>query len=143
MVSTSHLEDGDEEIIQSDTDPWIKLLNTLWDIRFEQLTPPTEDKVTQINLGDEANPKPMFISESLSSSEKEDLISLMREYIDVFAWNYEDMLRLEPQVVMHHLNINSDVKPVKQQQRRFCPEIMEAIQSEVKKLIDSGFIREE
>jgi len=50
---------------------------------------------------------------------------------------------LDPQVAMHRLNINSDVKPVKQQQRRFCPEIMEAIQSEVKKLIDSGFIREE
>ena len=40
-------------------------------------------------------------------------------------------------------SINSDVKPVKQQQRWFCLEIMEAIQSEVKKLIDSGFIREE
>jgi len=46
---------------------------------------PIEDKVTQINLGDEANPKPIFISESLSLSEKEDLISLMREYIDIFA----------------------------------------------------------
>ena len=44
---------------------------------------------------------------------------------------------------MHHLNINPDAKPVKQQQRRFRPEIMEAIQLEVKKLIDSGFIREE
>ena len=33
--------------------------------------------------------------------------------------------------------------PIKQQQRWFCPEIMEAIQSKVKKLIDSGFIREE
>ena len=44
---------------------------------------------------------------------------------------------------MHHLNINSDAKPVKQQQRRFRPEIMEAIESEVKKLIDSDFIREE
>ena len=50
---------------------------------------------------------------------------------------------LDPQVAMHRLNINSDVKPVKQQQRRFRPEVMEAIQSEVKKLIDSGFIREE
>jgi len=44
---------------------------------------------------------------------------------------------------MHHLNINPDMKLVKQQQRRFRPEIIEAIQSEVKKLIDSGFIREE
>ena len=44
---------------------------------------------------------------------------------------------LDPQVAMHRLNINSDVKPIKQQQRRFRPEIMEAIQSEVRKLIDS------
>jgi len=44
---------------------------------------------------------------------------------------------------MHRLNINPDAKHVKQQQQRFCPEIIEAIQSEVKKLIDSGFIREE
>jgi len=29
MVSTSHPEDGDEEMIQSDTDPWIKHLNAL------------------------------------------------------------------------------------------------------------------
>ena len=81
MVSTSHLEDGDEEMIQSDTDPWIKHLNTLWDIRFEQREPPTEDKVVQINLGDEANPKPIFISDGLSPSEKKDLISLAQEYM--------------------------------------------------------------
>ena len=77
MTSTSHLEDGDEEMIRPNTDPWIKHLNTLWDIRFEQRELPTEDKIAQINLGDEANPKPIFISESLSSSEKKDLISLI------------------------------------------------------------------
>jgi len=31
---------------------------------FEQHEPPTKDKVTQINLGDEANPKLIFISKS-------------------------------------------------------------------------------
>ena len=40
------------------------------------------------------------------------------------------------------LNINPDVKPVKQQQRLFYPEIMEAIELEVMKFIDSSFIRE-
>jgi len=44
---------------------------------------------------------------------------------------------------MHRLNINPDARPVKQQQRRFHPEIMEQIQLEVKKLMDSGCIREE
>jgi len=46
------------------------------------------------------------------------------------------------QIVMHR-HINSDAKPVKQQQRQFRPEIMEAIKSKVKKLIDSDFVREE
>ena len=76
---------------------------------------PTEDRVIQINLGDEANPKLIFISESLSPPEKEDLIRLVREYIDVFTWNYRDMPGLDPQVAMHRLNINPDAKPVKQQ----------------------------
>ena len=69
-------------------------------------------------MRDEANPKPIFISESLSPPEK-DLICLVREYIDVFAWNYEDMPGLDPQVVIHRLNINPDAKPIKQQQRWF------------------------
>ena len=62
MVSSSHLEDDREntfkskELIQSDSNPWIKHLNNLWNIRFEQRKPPTEDKVTQVNLKDEANP---------------------------------------------------------------------------------------
>ena len=58
----------------------------------------------------------------------------MQEYIDVFAWNYEDMPGLDPRVAMHRLNINSDVKPVKQQQRRFRPEIMKAISRKSKSL---------
>ena len=99
LILTSHPKDGNKEMIQSDTDPWIWHLNAIWDIHFEQREPHIEDRVIQINLGDEANPKPTFISESLSPPEKEDLICLVREYIDVFAWNYKDMLGLDPQVL--------------------------------------------
>jgi len=35
---------------------------------------------------------------------------LIKEYIDVFAWNYEDMPGLDPQVAMHRLNIRPDAK---------------------------------
>src|SRR5438270_5091126 len=44
---------------------------------------------------------------------------------------------------MHRLNINPKKKPFRQPQRRFRPAMMEAIEAEVKKLIESGFIREE
>ena len=70
--STSHLEEKDKEMIQSDTDPGINHLNIFWDIHFEKRQSPTEDKMDLINLGSEANPKPIFVSESFSPSEKED-----------------------------------------------------------------------
>ena len=83
---------------------------------FEQCGPPTEDKVIQINVDDQTHLKLISISESLSSTEKKDLISLIKEYIDVFAWSNEDMPGLDPQVAMHCLNIKLDAKLVKQQQ---------------------------
>src|SRR3954462_2700023 len=49
----------------------------------------------------------------------------------------------DPKVAMHRLNIKAGAKPVKQPQRRFQLDIMDAIEQEVQKLIDSGFIREE
>src|SRR4051812_43113107 len=88
-------------------------------------------------------PKPIFVGKGLSSTRREYLIKLIQEYIDVFAWNYEDMPGLDPQVAMHLLNIDPEKKPFKQPQRQFRPAMMEAIEAEVKKLINSGFIREE
>ena len=53
------------------------------------------------------------------------------------------MPEFDPQVVMHQLNIKLDIKPVKQQQRRFRPDILGAIEAEIHKLIVCGFIWEE
>lgn len=90
-------------------------------------------------MRDEAKPKPIFINDSLPLQEKENHISLIREYIDVFAWIYKDMSGLDPQIAMH-VSISGRM-PNYLNKRRFCPQIIEAIEAEVKKLIDSGFIR--
>jgi len=50
---------------------------------------------------------------------------------------------LNPQVAIYCLNIKSDAKLVKQQQRRFRLDIMEDIEVEIQKPIKCGFIREE
>jgi len=64
-------------------------------------------------MGDQKHPKLISISESLSPTEKQNLISLIKEYIEVFAWSYDDMPGLNPQVATHYLNIKPDAKPVK------------------------------
>ena len=49
------------------------------------MKPFNKDTVIQVDVGDQTYPKLMSISKNLSSIKKKDLISLIREYIDVFA----------------------------------------------------------
>ncbi|KAG9449459.1 hypothetical protein H6P81_009424 [Aristolochia fimbriata] len=69
-------------------------------------------------------------------------MALLCENHDVFAWNYTEMLSLHPQVAVHKLAVHSSVRPVKQSQRRFRPELVPEIEKEVDKLIAANFIRE-
>jgi len=52
---------------------------------FKQHEPPTEDRLIQVDVSSRDHTKPISISESLSLTEREELIALIREYIDVFA----------------------------------------------------------
>jgi len=115
-TSISQLEQ-DEVIETFDTELWAQQLDLQWEKRFEQRESLTEDRVIQVDVGSQAHPKPISISESLTFIEREKLIALIRKYIDVFAWSYEDMPGLDPQIAMHRLNIKPDAKPVQQQQR--------------------------
>jgi len=48
-------------------------------MHFEQHEPLTKDKVIKVDVSDQANPKLISISGSLSPKERQDLISLLRE----------------------------------------------------------------
>lgn len=48
-----------------------------------------------LNLGTEEEPKKVLISGTLSPTEKEEIVAILREYVDVFAWSYEDMPGLD------------------------------------------------
>ncbi|GAA0183584.1 hypothetical protein LIER_30967 [Lithospermum erythrorhizon] len=48
----------------------------------------------------------------------------------------------DPKVAVHHLVVKESLKPVKQAQRRFRPELVPSIEAEVNKLIEAGFVRE-
>ena len=49
----------------------------------------------------------------LSTDERDDLARLLRSYLDVFAWSYEDMLDLDPSIVQHHLPLLPQARPIK------------------------------
>ncbi|KAL5572097.1 hypothetical protein UlMin_021694 [Ulmus minor] len=72
----------------------------------------------------------------------EDLVIFLREHRDVFAWSHEDMPGIDPNVIVHRLNIDPNFKLVKQKRRTFNAERYMAINTEVDKLLKAKFIEE-
>ncbi|XP_073120324.1 uncharacterized protein [Henckelia pumila] len=111
-------------------------------LELEEGVKATVDKLKEINLGDDDNPRPIYLSALLSINEEEAYIELLQEFRDIFAWSYKEMPGLDPNVVVHHLAVKKGSRPIKQAQRRFRPELIPPIKTEINKLIEVGFIRE-
>ena len=82
---------------------------------------PVSGNTELIDFGVPDQPREIRIGYSLSLDERSGLIDLLRSYLDVFAWSYEDMLGLDPTIVQHHLPILPHARPVKQKLRRLHP----------------------
>ena len=67
-------------------------------------------------------------------------MKVLREFVDVFAWNPEDMTSLSSELATHKLNIDPGVNPIRQKKRTFAPERSEVIDAEVQKLLASGIV---
>jgi hypothetical protein len=69
-------------------------------------------------------------------------VRFLRDHLDVFAWEHDEMPGIDPSVIEHRLNVDQNCRPVKQRRRTFAPERNQAIADEVRKLIEARFIRE-
>ena len=65
----------------------------------------------------------------------------MKEFKDVFAWDYIEMLGLDPGLITYTLNVDQQAKPVAQPARISHTEIEGQIVKEVQKLLAAGFIK--
>ncbi|KAL0456161.1 UNVERIFIED_CONTAM: Retrovirus-related Pol polyprotein from transposon.6 [Sesamum latifolium] len=111
-------------------------------VELEEGVKATVDELREVNLGNTEDPQPIYTSASLTQEEEEAYIMLLHEFKYVFAWSYKEMPGLDPKVAVHHLSVKKGARPVKQGQRRFRPELIPLIETEVNKLIEVGFIRE-
>ncbi|XP_030964470.1 uncharacterized protein LOC115985695 [Quercus lobata] len=73
---------------------------------------------------------------------RQELITFLRCNRDVFAWGHEDMLGIDPLVMVHRLNVSPAFPPIRQKKRVFAPERDRAMAEEVRKLQEASFIRE-
>jgi hypothetical protein len=62
-------------------------------------------------------PRPTFINQNVEADYKVELIALLKEYVDCFAWDYIKMHGLSRELVEHWLPIKKGFRPLKQNPR--------------------------
>uniref|UniRef100_A0A2N9EHL8 RNase H type-1 domain-containing protein n=1 Tax=Fagus sylvatica TaxID=28930 RepID=A0A2N9EHL8_FAGSY len=106
---------------------------------------PTENGIGEMR-GDQAMARECYLTSDRDLHDKRDTrfdsAVLERENADIFAWNHDDMPGINTEVIVHKLNVNPSMRPVKQKRRVFAPERNAAVMEEVDKLLTAGFIRE-
>ncbi|MCI37848.1 hypothetical protein A2U01_0059075, partial [Trifolium medium] len=93
-----------------------------------------EDPLEEVNLAEEGEtPKSTYVSSLLEKSLKQEIIKILNEFKDCFAWEYTDMTGLDRTLVEHRLPLKAGKKPVKQNLRRFAPEVVEKIKGKIER----------
>ncbi|KAL2249815.1 UNVERIFIED_CONTAM: hypothetical protein Sindi_2455200 [Sesamum indicum] len=82
------------------------------------------------------------IGSQMEDTMHEEVIQCLRFNVDIFAWTSQDLEGIDPNVITHHLNIDPNIKLVKQKKRNFGPEKDKIIQAEVDKLLATRHIKE-
>nr|XP_016461210.1 PREDICTED: uncharacterized protein LOC107784579 [Nicotiana tabacum] len=102
----------------------------------------TIDALKKVNLGTDEEPRPTYLSALLVVNEERNYIEFLKEYKYVFDWSYKDKSGLDHKVEVYHLAVKNGAHPVKQAQRRFRPDLVPLIKTEINKPIEDGFTRE-
>jgi hypothetical protein len=99
------------------------------------------DTLEEVDIGDGTVPRPTFVNKNLDHMVKLELIKILKEYVDCFAWNYKEMPGLSRDLVEHKLPIKPSFKPYKHPRRNFNPDIYDRVKEEINRLLDAKFIR--
>ena len=123
---------GDEEWEQKDIKEFTRLVEN-----SEKSWEPASEKLEVINLGNEQEKKELKIGTLVTTKERNKLVSLLREYADVFAWTYADMPSLDTDIVVHKIPLIEGSKLVKQKTRRMRPDMLLKVKAEIQKQWDA------
>ena len=70
-----------------------------------------------INFGSPEHPKELKIGKSLSPADRAKIIEFLRPRLVNFAFSYQEMPRLDENLIIHQMPLKSGAKPIKQKLR--------------------------
>ena len=95
----------------------------------------------EVNLGIVEESRITYISSLPPFNLKEGIITILLDFKDYFALNYDEMTGLDKSLVEHRLLIKSESHPFQQPPRRMSKEVELKVKEEIEKLLKAKFIR--
>ncbi|XP_071923109.1 uncharacterized protein [Coffea arabica] len=120
-------------------------------LSIDSIDPQRAEKIPRLETGDEVEEFPLDptkpdqtvrVGTRLPGPTKRDMVDLLRKYRDVFAWAAEEVQGVPQHLMIHELNVDPQVRPVKQKRRHLGLERSRAVGEEVDKLLPAKIIRE-
>jgi transcription termination factor NusB len=70
-----------------------------------------EEEITYCNIGTTKNPKIINMSKELIVEQKDRYVSLIKKFLDTFAWSYEDLNTFDTNIIQHKIPLKAGSKP--------------------------------
>ncbi|RDY13924.1 Retrovirus-related Pol polyprotein, partial [Mucuna pruriens] len=83
---------------------------------------------------------PVIIASNLPEEQEDKLLSFLRQHKKEIGWKLSDLPRINPSICMDRILMEEEIKPIRQQQRRMNPTILDVVKKEVTKLLAAGII---
>ncbi|XP_072064512.1 uncharacterized protein [Arachis hypogaea] len=111
---------------------------------------PREDTQERPQPADELQKVPLtekpeqvtYIGQALQRRERSELVKVLQDNTDLFAWTPADMPGIDPNIICHKLATNKTSRPVSQKKRNLRAEKSKAALEETEKLLKAKFIKE-
>lgn len=82
----------------------------------------------------------MDINPRLDSDQQTQVIQKLQKQSGEFSWEYKDMCGIHPDMCIHHIYIQENVRPIRQPQRRMNLVLKDIVKDELQKLLNVNFI---
>ena len=86
------------------------------------------------NIGTNMNSKIVKISKKSAKEERVNYVQLLKEYVDIFAWSYEDQKTYDKSIIQHKIPLQENTKSVRQKLRPINPMLLPIIENKIRKL---------
>ncbi|RDX77184.1 hypothetical protein CR513_42732, partial [Mucuna pruriens] len=106
--------------------------------------PPMELKPLQNHLKyaylDNEQQLSIIIANNLHQEQEDKLLDVLRQHKKAIGWKLSDLPSINPSICMHKILMVEEVKPIRKQQRRLNPIILDVVKKEVTKLLAAGIM---